>query len=336
MLVSIVIDNHHDGFFVARAIDSALAQTHAEVEVVVVGAAACEATALPQQGHAAQVRRVTPAEAGQGPAYNAGFANSRGELLVFLDADDWLYPDAAAQIVAAWQPGVSKLQFRLDLVDTQGRPSGRQLPSEMHAGEDAERLVCEFGAYGSPPASGNAYSAAYLRQVLPMDASAWGDAADALPILLAPAHGRVRSLELALGAYRAERAAQLGKVQPVEDGARLQAEYERITAAKRAVIEDLERVRLEYREPLALAPWEVHTLALCRRFGEPALRERLAREGGAGLGYVLGSIWRWPTLSLARKLSVSLWALAVVWLPRPLAGLLARRHRQSGDLPQVA
>ncbi len=46
--------------------------------------------------------RIVPilkANGGHGSALNAGFAASRGEIVMFLDADDELIPEAVAQVV---------------------------------------------------------------------------------------------------------------------------------------------------------------------------------------------------------------------------------------------
>lgn len=340
MRVSIVIDNYNYEAYVGQAIESALNQSHPDVEVVVVDDGSRDGSAEVieryAQRHAGRVVVVRKPNGGQGSAYNIGFARSRGDVVIFLDADDWLYPEAAARIAAAWQPGVSKVQFRLDMVGPGGEPIGRQLPRQMHAGEDAERLVCEFGTYGSPPGSGNAFSAGFLRQVLPMDEPTWRIAADSVPILLAPAHGRVLSLDVALGAYRVHRPKDDGSLLFNNAPTGLAAEYERIAAGKRMVIEGLQRVRSEHASPLAFAPWEVRTLALCLRFGGQALRERLRGAPDGRTAFLLASIWRWPSLSLDRKVAMALWTLAVMWLPQPLALRLARWHRRAAGLPVPA
>ena len=45
-------------------------------------------------------------------------------------------------------------------------------------------LLREFGAYGSPPCSGNVFHRDFLARVLPLDESPWQAGADAVPILL--------------------------------------------------------------------------------------------------------------------------------------------------------
>ena len=111
---SIVITNYNYGRFIARCIDSAPAQSYPDTEVVVVDDASRDHSREIIQSYG---KRVVPVlqerNGGQGAAFNAGFRACQGDVVLFLDADDWLYPDAAARVVAAFSPGVAQVQFRL-------------------------------------------------------------------------------------------------------------------------------------------------------------------------------------------------------------------------------
>jgi glycosyltransferase involved in cell wall biosynthesis len=92
-LVSIVITCYNQAGYLAEAIESALAQTHARREVVVIDDGSVDDTA----GVAARypdVKCVRQPNAGLSAARNSGIRESHGEFLVFLDADDRLLPDA--------------------------------------------------------------------------------------------------------------------------------------------------------------------------------------------------------------------------------------------------
>ncbi len=121
-LVSIVVNNYNYARFLPRCVGSALAQTYPHVEVVVVDDASTDGS---QQIIQSFAQRVTPVlkvvNAGHGAAFNSGFAASRGEIVIFLDADDHLYPQAVEILVPKFAPGVAKVQYRLDLVDAAGR-----------------------------------------------------------------------------------------------------------------------------------------------------------------------------------------------------------------------
>lgn len=334
MRVSILIDNYNYKAYIGQCIESALNQTHPDTEVIVVDDGSRDASVSIVRGYADRLAAIIEKpNGGQASAYNRSFERCTGDLVIWLDADDYLYPEAVEHIVAAWRPGVSKVQFRLDMVDAQSRPLGRQLPRDLHDGDVADHLMREFGAYGSPPGSGNAYSRELLQHLLPIAEGPWRIGADSIPILLAPAHGRVTSVEQPLGAYRVHR--------PVNDGALvfnnspsgLRAEYERIMAGKQEVLTGLARAGQPRKGPLWMAPWEVRTLSLCRRFGELELRRRIASSPDGTLLFLLQSVWRWPVWPVSRRLALIGWVLAVELLPLPLALRAARLHRRSAGLP---
>lgn len=336
MRVSIVIDNYNYEAYVAQAIESALAQDWPDLEVIVVDDGSPDASAEVIQRYAGRVQVMVQPNQGQGSAYNAGFARATGVLVFFLDADDWLYPQAVREVAARWRPGVAKVQFRLDMVDRDGLAIGRQVPRGMHD-RDAAAVLRAFGTYGSPPGSGNAYAAAYLRRVLPMDARAWRIGADSVPVLLAPLHGEVVSVPQALGAYRLHKPLDDGALFFGNSSASLLAEHERMLACKRLVVDELKRLGQPPAAPLELAPWEARTLALCLRFGGAPMAARLQAERslGAHLRGALAALWHWPAFTLVQRVAVMLWMVAVLCLPLPLAHRVAQWHKRSVGLRQA-
>jgi len=332
--LSIVIDNYRYEQFVARTIESALAQTVAErVEVIVIDDGSPDDSMAVINRYADRVQVIAKPNGGQASAYNLGLQVARGELILYLDADDWLYPDAAAEILAAWVPGVSKVQFPLDLVDVAGDPLHRQVPRTMQDGAEAEQLMRGWGAYGSPPGSGNVYHREFLRQVMPLDEAIWRNAADSVPVLLAPAYGRVVSLPRALGVYRGHRPrADASLVFNNYDSSML-TEYRRIMAGKRAVTQALDQLGQPHAEPLGLAPWEARTVVLCARFGGEDARQAMQPSVAARVRQAMCAILRWPRMTPSRRLATLVWMLGVLVLPRPQAHRLALIHRRSAGVP---
>lgn len=94
-LVSVVIPCYNQGRFLRDAIDSVLAQTHPDVEVIVVDDGSTDDTASVAHSRPA-VRYIHQENGGAAAARNAGFAASRGDYVIFLDADDRLLPHAVA------------------------------------------------------------------------------------------------------------------------------------------------------------------------------------------------------------------------------------------------
>jgi glycosyltransferase involved in cell wall biosynthesis len=203
-LVSIAIANHNYGRYLRAAIDGALAQTYPHLEVIVVDDGSTDESREIIESYGKRVLPVIKANGGHGSAVNAGFAASRGEIVMFLDADDELLPEAVDQVVKAWRPGVAKAQFQLEMIDERGEPLGMRVPpfdGFIPNGDIRDRIV-RFGEYPFPPSSGNAYARAALTRLMPLDESIWFAAAEKSLVFLTPFFGDVVSLCAPLGRYR--------------------------------------------------------------------------------------------------------------------------------------
>src|SRR3981189_1813478 len=120
-LVSVIVNNYNYDRYLARCIESALAQTYQRTEVIVVDDCSTDGSREVIRRYPGGVAGLKAANAGQGSALNAGFVASHGDIVIFLDADDYLTPQAVARVVSAWKPGTAKIQYRLAMVDAAGR-----------------------------------------------------------------------------------------------------------------------------------------------------------------------------------------------------------------------
>ena len=93
-LVSVIVNNYNYGHFLSEAIDSALAQTYTRTEVIVVDDGSTDDSSEIIAGYGDRIIPVLKENGGQASAFNAGFAKSRGDVICFLDADDYLFPQA--------------------------------------------------------------------------------------------------------------------------------------------------------------------------------------------------------------------------------------------------
>lgn len=94
--VTVVIPAYNYAEFLAEAIDSALAQTHPTIEVLVVDDGSTDETPRLLDGYAGRIRIVTQDNLGLAAARNTGLREATHALVAFLDADDRLRPNMVA------------------------------------------------------------------------------------------------------------------------------------------------------------------------------------------------------------------------------------------------
>ncbi len=100
MNAAIIIPAYNAAAFLAEAIESALAQTQAAAQVIVVDDGSTDDTAAVADKFADAVMLLRQPNAGVATARNLGAAQTSAEWLLFLDADDRLRPDALATLLA--------------------------------------------------------------------------------------------------------------------------------------------------------------------------------------------------------------------------------------------
>jgi glycosyltransferase involved in cell wall biosynthesis len=324
-LVSIVITNYRYERFVGQAIDSALEQTYPNTEVIVVDDGSDDGSRDVIAAYGERIVPVLKDNGGQGSAFNAGFAASRGEIVMFLDADDVLLPHAAARVVSAWQPRLAKAQFRLECCDAELRSLGWTKPrrsSKLPAG-DLSATVLRHGGYVSPPTSGNAFGRACLAEILPMPEAPFRVCADAYLIMLSPLFGEVASIDEILGAYRIHDANNWSP--RAIDGARVAKMVDLDLRKEAHLVERAARLgRTVASRPMACNPSHLAARLSSLRLNGAA--HPVPSDSRAWLlGQGLRSIWRFSEASLLHRARLTAWFVAVSLSPASVASPLIAR-----------
>ena len=151
-LVSIVIPCWNGEGFVGEAIESALAQTYENTEVIVINDGSTDDSIKVIRSFDGFVRWESGPNQGACAARNLGVAISKGKLLQFLDADDVLYPRKLEEMVPlALQGGENHLTI-CDWTRSTNESGGR---SEIHEtgyrGQDPIRFCLEQNIQTSAP-----------------------------------------------------------------------------------------------------------------------------------------------------------------------------------------
>ena len=101
-LVSVIIPTYNRAYCLARAVDSALAQTYPHIEVILIDDGSSDGTAdmvAKRYGADPRVRYHAQPNGGISNARNTGLARATGAYVAFLDSDD------------EWQPWKTELQI---------------------------------------------------------------------------------------------------------------------------------------------------------------------------------------------------------------------------------
>ena len=206
--VDVVVTNHNYGRFLAEAIESACAQSHPDVHVVVVDDGSTDDSREVLRGFEDRVEVVLKEQGGQASALNAGLERCRGEVLLVLDADDVLRPQAAERVAAAFAAGpqLSKVQFPMEIVDAAGRPTGEVKPGgHLRAPVGDQRRAELASPFDLPwlPGGGTGFRAEAVRRILPIPAADYPrSGADWYLVHLTALLGEAALLEEVCASYR--------------------------------------------------------------------------------------------------------------------------------------
>ncbi|UIE37507.1 glycosyltransferase family 2 protein [Leptodesmis sichuanensis] len=317
-LVSIIINNYNYDRFLAQAIDSGLNQTYPHIEVIVVDDGSTDNSRGVIAGYGDRITPIFQENGKQGAALNNGFAASHGDIILFLDSDDYLLPMTAERVVEAWKPEVAKIHYRLQVVDAESKPSGTFIPTttmKLASGEVWRQLL-QDGGYVSTPMSGNAYSRAALAQIVPIP-DAYKTTADDYLMISIPFYGDLVGIEDSLGAYRIHDSNQWALTSV--SGSRF----------RRFVQHDLQNFALLQQRAKEFGfevPSDVEMRSLGRLWSrlaslrlEPQLHPVSSDRSPQLIYWGLRSLWQFSGFNWPKRVIYSIWFIWVGLMPRPLA-----------------
>lgn len=207
-LVTALICNYNYGHYLAEAIDSALAQTWNNLEVLVVDDGSTDDSREVLKRYAERIRIILKDNGGQASAFNAGIAEAHGEIICFLDSDDTWKPEKVERVVAKYQEASWGLVCHdLELIDARnpskkGRLWTEFTRSRLRSGDLLDCLINEGYPWVFPPTAGMSLPISIARQIVPMPESEWRICADNPIAYAAVCHAPVGVIRCSLGSYR--------------------------------------------------------------------------------------------------------------------------------------
>lgn len=328
LAVDVVVNNHDYGRYLAAALDSALAQTHPRTHVIAVDDGSTDDSREILRRYEDRVEVVLKENGGQASALNAGLDRCRGDIVMFLDADDLLHPEAAARAAAALEadPDAAKAQLRMDVIDAAGKATGETKPPPRRPMPTGDLRAAELAyPFDLPwlPTSGNAFRRGTLAPILPIPAEPYRIGADWHLVHLSTLLGTVATIEQPSCSYRVHGA---NNYEP--NAARIDLEQLRAAIGYgQRTSADLLRLAAELGLP---HPRRILSVAdLARRMISLRLDPQgHPLAGDTRLGLLrdsFGAVRRRDNASLSARVAFVGWFAAMAVAPRPLAHRLALR-----------
>jgi glycosyltransferase involved in cell wall biosynthesis len=207
--VSIVINNYNYERFLPAAIESALSQSYAPIEVLVVDDGSTDRSREVIAGYGARILPVLKHNGGQASAFNAGVGASRGQIICLLDADDLFHPDKVSQVVEVFRTAGEEtrslfVSHWLDFVDAEGdaRPGrfGNKSRRPLNLYDYAKRYGFTYSPSG--PTSGISFNRALAERIFPLPESGLRVGADDFVRRAASLIADCHAMDTVLASYR--------------------------------------------------------------------------------------------------------------------------------------
>lgn len=120
--VSVITPSFNDGATIARAINSVMTQDYTEWEHIIVDGGSTDDSIKTIQNYA-HLKWISEPDGGQADAMNKGFLRSSGDIIVYLNADDYFLPGAFSSVIGAFDDGavfvVGNVLISSDRIGTQ-------------------------------------------------------------------------------------------------------------------------------------------------------------------------------------------------------------------------
>ncbi len=104
--ISIVIPSFNQAEYIGKTIDSILDQDYPDLEIIVMDGGSTDGTLSLLKTYGARVKWVSAADKGQSDAINKGLRLARGEIVGYINSDDFLLPGSLETINKLLPQGV--------------------------------------------------------------------------------------------------------------------------------------------------------------------------------------------------------------------------------------
>jgi glycosyltransferase involved in cell wall biosynthesis len=206
-LVTALICNYNYCKYLPDAIESVLAQSWKNIEIIVVDDGSTDASREVLKRYEGHLRAILKENGGQASAFNEGIAEAHGEILCFLDSDDIWHPDKVAEVVAKYREAAWGLVCHgYELIDATGTilpEAGYQMDKTSLLGGDMFHYQQEHGyPWVFSPTSGMSMPSIIAHQLNPIPETDFRISADIALAYGSICFGPVGIIDRALFNYR--------------------------------------------------------------------------------------------------------------------------------------
>jgi glycosyltransferase involved in cell wall biosynthesis len=282
---SVIIDNYNYADYLRFAIDSVLAQSWRDFELLIVDDGSTDGSkAVVESFRDVRIIPVFKENGGQGSAFYEGLRRAKGDWVAFLDSDDLWHPDKLGRCadVLRQDSGISYLVHNYDEISGEGRQSKRHdlgWPTGYYdPWPDFLGLALRFPFV---PTSFFCTPTEFARRVI-FDPGQWRICAD-LPFMGGlPIMGKTYVLDEVLGKYRLHQRNHFAGRNSERERADTYVKLYDCASAQLAALGDSRRV--DFRRAAFYQSQEVLSHPLCSLKGIMArIRYRIASLRGLGV-----------------------------------------------------
>lgn len=147
--ISVILPVYNCEKYLARSIESVIRQTYDNWELIIVNDGSKDSSKKIAQEFVERderIRLVNQKNQGVSCARNLGIDEAIGDILMFLDADDWFEEDAFEEVVTNWDDSAQMLLFDYYDVPENRKKQYRKLFKEdkIEFGKDGERSISDL------------------------------------------------------------------------------------------------------------------------------------------------------------------------------------------------
>lgn len=198
-MISVIIDNYNYGKYISEAIESVLHQTYNDYELIIVDDGSNDNSKdiiLDYcNRYKDKITAVFKPNGGQASAFNIGYKLSKGDIICFLDSDDYWYNNKL-EVIAEYH---KKYDF---IGHNKKYPSGNPVVESQKFINQRQRLLKEYGQTFLLATSTMSFNRNLLDNILPMPEKEYRICADNYLMIYALYLSNIKYIDDSLVFYR--------------------------------------------------------------------------------------------------------------------------------------